>query len=181
MERELNINIMKRRDLLKNLTLGTAAMVAIPVWAKNWSANDLPMGKVLAPADEALLTDIIDTLIPKTDTPGAIELGIEKYVKAMVDTMHTAEEQKVFYAGIPSVDAFAKRKYGSAFSSLSANQKVECLGMIEVNEDAKLQKFFKTLKNYSIQGYTGSEWYMTEKAGYEYAPGYGFACVDVEQ
>ncbi|WP_341226665.1 gluconate 2-dehydrogenase subunit 3 family protein [uncultured Arcticibacterium sp.] len=172
---------MKRRDLLKNLTLGTAAMVAIPAWAKNWSANDLPTGKILAPSDEALFIDIIDTLIPKTDTPGAIEVGVDKFVKAMIDTMHTEDDQRVFYAQIPVVDAFAKRKQGSAFSSLSTNEKVECLGMIEKNEDATLQKFFKTLKNYSIQGYTGSEWYMTEKAGYEYAPGYGHGCVDVEQ
>lgn len=172
---------MKRRDLLKNLGLGTAAMVAVPAWAKNWSKADLPLGKALAPADEALLTDIIDTLIPKTDTPGAIELGVEKYVKAMIDSMHTEEDQKAFYAQIPEVNAFAKRKQGSAFSNLSVNQKVECLGMIEVNENKELSSFFRTLKNYSIQGYTGSEWYMTEKAGYEYAPGYGYGCVDVEQ
>ncbi|AWV99582.1 gluconate 2-dehydrogenase subunit 3 family protein [Arcticibacterium luteifluviistationis] len=172
---------MKRRNLLKNLTLGTAAMVAVPAWAKNWSKTDLPLGKALAPADEALLTDIIDTLIPKTDTPGAIELGVEKFVKAMLDAMQTEEEQKAFYAQIPAVDAFAKRKFGSAFSSLTVNQKVECLGMIETNENQDLKKFFGTLKYYSIQGYTGSEWYMTEKAGYEYAPGYGYGCVDIEQ
>ncbi|MFT5886810.1 MAG: hypothetical protein ACI9IP_003281 [Arcticibacterium sp.] len=169
---------MKRRSLIKNLTLGVAASIALPSWAKNWSPSDLPVGQTLTSSDEALLIDVIDTLIPKTDTPGAKELGVEKYVKAMIATMHTKEEQATFYKGLPLVDAFAKRKYDSTFANLNPNSKVECLGMIEVNEEEKINSFFKTLKNYSVRGYTGSEWYMTEKAGYEYAPGYGYGCVD---
>ncbi len=169
---------MNRRSLIKNLTLGAAATAALPAWAKNWSPIDLPAGQVLTSADEALLVDIIDTLIPKTDTPGAKELGVTKYVKAMIATMHSKEAQGTFYEGLPLMDAFAKRKYDSAFSDLNTNSKVECLGMIEVNEEERISTFFKTLKNYTVRGYTGSEWYMTEKAGYEYAPGYGYGCVD---
>jgi hypothetical protein len=172
---------MKRRDLLKNLVLGSAAALALPAWANNWSPDKLPLGTVLSPKSDVLLANIIDTLIPKTDTPGAIELGVDKFVKALVDTMLSADEQKSFYEQIPVVDTFAKRKYGSVFNALSNNEKTECLGMIEANENKELNNFFKTLKDYSIQGYTGSEWYMTEKTGYEYAPGYGYGCVDVEQ
>jgi hypothetical protein len=135
---------------------------------------------ILSANDDALLADIIDTLIPKTDTPGALELGVDRFVKAMADTMLSDSDRNAFYRQIPEVEAFAKRKYGSSFANLSNNQKTECLGMIEQNENEKLSGFFKTLKNYAIQGYTGSEWYMTEKAGYEYAPGYGFGCVDVK-
>ncbi|MCR9064403.1 MAG: gluconate 2-dehydrogenase subunit 3 family protein [Cytophagales bacterium] len=172
---------MNRRHLLKNLALGVAAAVAVPAWAKNWSVDNLPVTTHLNKADDDLLTEIIDVLLPKTDSPGAVELGVPKFVKAMADTMLTDEERTSFYAHIPKVDAFAKRKYGPAFTSLSAAQKTECLGMIEVNEDKGLSGFFDTLKGYAIQGYTGSEWYMTEKAGYEYAPGYGSGCVDIEQ
>ena len=136
---------MKRRNLLKNLVIGSAAAMALPAWANNWSPDKLPLGTVLSPKSDVLLANIIDTLIPKTDTPGALELGVDKFVKALVDTMLSADEQKSFY------------------------------------EDQELNNFFKTLKNFSIQGYTGSEWYMIEKAGYEYAPGYGYGCVDVEQ
>jgi len=171
---------MKRRNLIKNLAFGAVAAVAMPTWAKNWTASELPITSILSANEDALLVDIIDTLIPKTDTPGAIEVDVDKFVKAMADSMFSDTGRKAFYGQIPEVDAFAKRKYGSSFANLSPNQKTECLGLIEQNESEKLSGFFKTLKNYAIQGYTSSEWYMTEKAGYEYAPGYGYGCVDVK-
>jgi hypothetical protein len=172
---------VNRRSLIKNLTLGAAATIALPAWAEKWSVRDLPSGQILTSDDEVLLIDIIDTLIPKTDTPGAIEVGVDKYVKAMIATMHTKEEQATFYKGLPLVNAFAKSRYDSAFTNLNPTSKVACLGMIEENEEEKINSFFKTLKNYSVRGYTGSEWYMTEKAGYEYAPGYGYGCVDANK
>jgi hypothetical protein len=169
---------MNRRSLLKNLGVGAVAAVALPAWAHNWSAEKLPATPALKTVDETMLKMLVDTLIPKTETPGALELGVDQFVKAMVNTMHTAEEQKAFYDQLASFDSYAEKKYQYNFDELSAQGKVNCLKELESTEDEKMRSFYGLLKRYTVQGYTGSEWYMTEKAGYAYAPGYGHGCVD---
>ena len=169
---------MKRRALLKNLILGTTAAIALPAWAKNWTPANLPEARFLSDENELILTELIDTLIPKTDTPGAVELGVPAYVQAMLSAMHTAEEQQAFQTKLLDVNDLADQHYGAVFSSLSTEQKLACLNLMAA-EDESWKTFFNTFKRYSVQGYTGSEWYMTTQTDYEYAPGYGHGCVDL--
>ncbi len=170
---------MNRRNLIKNLGLGAASLVAVPAWAQGWSAQTLPSTLPLKATDEAILGGLTDALIPKTDTPGALELGVDKFVKAMIETQHTGADQQAFYSQLSKVDDLALQKFSKKFADLSAQQKRELLGTLSASEEMKWKRFFGLLKQYTVQGYTGSEWYMTEKAGYEYAPGYGHGCVDV--
>jgi ABC-type transporter MlaC component len=169
---------MNRRSLLKNLGLGAAATVALPAWAVSWTEKSLPASPPLKKADEAMLRQIIHVIIPKTDTPGALELGVENFVKAMINTMHTEEEKKFFYNQLAGFDTYVEKKYQYNFDELSPKGRAECLKELADAEGTEVQKFFNIIKTYTIQGYTGSEWYMTEKAGYQYAPGYGHGCVD---
>lgn len=169
---------MNRRRLIKNLGLGAAAAVALPSWAKNWTTDSLPATPALKKAEEDMLKLLIDTLIPKTNTPGALEMGVDKYVKAMISTMHTDEDQKEFYNQLGGFNNYVEKEYQFGFSELSSDGRAKCLSSLETEEDEKLRNFYGLIKNYTVQGYTGSEWYMTEKAGYQYAPGYGHGCVD---
>lgn len=160
--------------------MGAAAMVAVPAWASNWTASTLPETQALSLADDAMLTDLVDILIPKTDTPGAVELGVVKFVQAMIETQHSEEDQKMFYDQLGKFDAFSSEKYNRNFSQLTAAEKGLLLGWTSVHKDENWKSFYNLLKRYTVQGYTGSEWYMTEIADYEYAPGYGHGCVDVK-
>ncbi|MGR3811030.1 gluconate 2-dehydrogenase subunit 3 family protein [Jiulongibacter sp. NS-SX5] len=169
---------MNRRNLIKTLGLGLTGAMALPAWANNWTTEALPKGNALNKADAEVLADLVDTLIPKTDTPGAKELGVDNFVKAMADTMLSPEDRQNFYTQLSKVDDFAHEQYAFSFNQLSEGGRVDCLKAMEMAENPEMKKFFQTLKGYTIQGYTSSEWYMTEKAGYQYAPGYGHGCVD---
>ena len=170
---------MNRRNLLKNLGLGAASLVTIPTWAEGWNTASLPLTQALPVADEALLKELVDALIPKSDTPGALELGVDQFIKAMVESQHTETDQQAFYSQLSETDALAQQKYNKKFAPLSAVEKNDLLQTMATSNNYSWKKFFGLLKNYTIQGYTGSEWYMTNIAGYEYAPGYGHGCVDV--
>lgn len=63
---------MKRRNLIKSLSLGLIGASHIPAWAKNWSAKDLDF-KNLEPSE--FLSKFVDITIPETDSPGAKALG----------------------------------------------------------------------------------------------------------
>ena len=168
---------MKRRELLKNIGLGSAAFVSIPVWAKNWSEVTLPASKTFQ--HEAILLSMIDTLIPNGDTPGALEQGVDKYVKAMLQAMRTAQEQNDFEVQLGKVDDISKRISGKSFIDNAQSARLEILKSISQDNSAEWKKFYRLFRNYSIQGYTSSEWYMTNVAGYVMAPGFSKGCVNV--
>lgn len=168
---------MKRRELLKNIGLGYAAFVSIPVWAKNWKVDMLPASKAFQ--NEAILKSMIDTLIPKSDTPGALEQGVDKYVKAMLQAMHTAQEQKDFEVQLGKVDDVSKKISGKGFIDNALSVRLEILKSISQESATEWKRFYRLFRNYSIQGYTGSEWYMTNVAGYVMAPGFSKGCVNV--
>ncbi len=168
---------MNRRNLLKSLGLGAISTVAFPAWANGWTTSSIPETPI-ADTDE-MLSQLIDIIIPKTDTPGALELGVDKFVKAMIQTMHTEEDQKAFYEHLNMTNVHIKKLKGYDLNTLSENGQKEALIGLSESEDAEWKGFFQTLKRYTVQGYTGSEWYMTTINGYEMAPGYGHGCVDI--
>lgn len=171
---------MNRRKALKNvaLTLGTA--VSLPAWANGWTPELLPPTTNFKPAESDLLNLLVEALIPKTDTPGAGEMGIEKFVMAMVNDCTPENQRSVFMTQLGLVDSFAKKKYDKSFVELSANEKTECLGMISMNESPEWKSFFGTLKRYTVQGYQSSE-YVMYKNGFQFAPGFYNGCVDLEE
>lgn len=111
----------------------------------------------MSSSDEALLADIVDGIIPKTDTPGAKELKLHLFVMKMVDDCHSPEEQELFLSGLKS----AKRLKGKSVEDMQIYLKQ--LG----EEDA----FGKILKQRTIQGYLNSEYVMKNKIIYELVPG----------
>jgi hypothetical protein len=167
---------MNRRDLLKQLGAGAAVSIVFPAWADGWSAARLPQTKPLSFVEEEILAALVDVLIPETDTPGARTLGIDSFVRAMAEAMLSEQDQKKFYRSLAEVNNYSELKKNKPFVQLSFAEKTDLLKLISTEETQEWKDFFRLLKQYTIQGYTGSEWYMTEIAGYEYAPGFGHGC-----
>lgn len=167
---------MNRRDLLKQLGAGAAVSLVFPAWAEGWSQSRLPQTAFLPLDDETILSDLTDVLIPETDTPGARKLGISTFVKAMAEAMLPEPDQKKFYRSLAAVNNYSEVKKRKPFTQLSFTEKTDLLQQISTEETQEWKDFFRLLKQYTVQGYTGSEWYMTEVAGYQYAPGFGHGC-----
>jgi hypothetical protein len=175
---------MNRRKALKNVALTFGTALSLPAWANAWTPESLPATTNFKPAESELLNQLVEALIPKTDTPGAAapgagEMGIEKFVMAMINDCTPDDQRSVFMTQLGLVDAFAKDKYGKAFTDLPASEKTACIGMIGADESAEWKSFFGTLKRYTVQGYQTSE-YVMYKNGFQFAPGFYNGCVDLE-
>ena len=80
--------MMKRRDLLKNLGLGAGYVVVAPsVFSLLQSCkNDPEWQPVFLNANNGFaLTQVLDVIIPKDDTPGASELNIAQFIDSYMD------------------------------------------------------------------------------------------------
>ena len=170
---------MQRRVALKNMAAAVGLM-SLPAWASNWNKSTVAAGTptALSPSQEALLAEIVETIIPATDTPGAKELGIHQFVQKMVADCFEKKVQEGFASGLDLVEETAKKNGGSSFVALDKAGRIQLLQGLEAGGDPG-KEFYALVKGLTIRGYMSSEYVMTNLTGYEMMPGRYHGCVPV--
>ena len=118
-------------------------------------------------AQQALLAEVADVIIPETDTPGAKEAGAEAFIVRVMRDCYELEAQESFYAGMAKIDAASQEAHQENFVDLSADQKVAVLEKIAGAEAG----FFRQLKQLVVTGYFTSEIGATQALEYLPIPG----------
>lgn len=127
-----------------------------------------------------LIEDICQTLLPKTTSPGAIELGIPTFVLKMMDDCITKKDQDLFMQGIKDFAQTCQQKFGKSFLDLNTQEKESFLGSLDKDPNQRTEKdlnsssiiaFFQSLKQLSVFGYQNSQYFMTQVIRYELVPG----------
>lgn len=190
---------MQRREALKHTALffgyavSTAALtetfVACSREAKlDWKPEFLSANQANTVAEMA------ETILPKTKTPGAKELGVPQFVDKMVKDLLSKEEQQDFVAGLEKVDDTSKGVYGKAFTELTTQQREELLLKLD-REAAKLPPsvwgirlappsptaFFRRLKELTLLGYYTSQKVGKEILSFDPLPGGFTACMPLAE
>jgi hypothetical protein len=172
---------MQRRNALKNVAATMGALVALPAWASGWNGQKIPKATLLTPAEDNLLAEVVETIIPTTDTPGAKELGVHRFVEKMVADCYDQKAQESFQTGLAALDAFSQQIFKKPFTSGTPKQRIYILQGTELSDDPAKKTFFGMVKSLTIQGYMSSEYVMTNLTKYELVPGRFHGCVPVKQ
>ena len=166
---------MKRRTALRSLALVVGGTISLPAWAREWNAQTVTNRSnwFVSPDLEILLAEIVETIIPATDTPGAKAVGVHQFILKMLYDCYDKKEQTRFLNGLTELDKMVKASYGHSFVACTPAQRLEILKTRE--EATKIlppekDPFFPFLKNLTIQGYLNSEYVMREVYKYELAP-----------
>ena len=111
---------------------------------------------------EALLAEMVETLIPATHTPGAKELNIHLFVLKMIDDCHDTHDQKLFVQGLVELDKLAKQRFGNGFIACKDSQRKELLESLKRKKgvSADMHAFNAMVKKRAIQGYLNSKYVM---------------------
>src|SRR5690606_5921706 len=70
----------------------------------------------------ALITEVVEIIIPATDTPGAKDVGVPGFIDKMLKDVYSEEEQNKFLAAMQAFDDSAKKEYGDPFIELNPEQ-----------------------------------------------------------
>ncbi len=158
--------------------------LTLPAWANAWNLDTFSDKKnwLVSPDQEALLAELVETIIPATDTPGAKDLGVHRFILSMLADCYEKPAQTRFVEGLAELDTIVKTGYGKSFVACTSAQRLEILKARE--EAAKIlppekEPFFPFLKNMTIQGYLNSEYVMRDVYKYELAPGRYNGCFPV--
>jgi hypothetical protein len=173
---------MKRRSALKNLGLTLGGLVSLPAWATGWTPQSLGTQSVLTASDEQLLAEMVEAIIPATThptqpSPGAKELGVHKFAIRMIHDCYGEAALATLEKGLIATEATAKQLYAKSFMELPQSERLSVLTALSQAPESK--PFIQLIKNLTIQGFTNSEYYLTNIAGYVMAPGFYHGCVPV--
>ena len=117
-------------------------------------ANSPESFKVLTTNEARTLAVIADRIFPKTDTPGAVEIGVLNYIETALAGDY-ASLVPLYRQGIDAVNRHSRAQYGAAFADLSDCQRDGILVDFEAGRVATFKKaaeFFETVRYHVLEG-----------------------------
>lgn len=157
-------------------------LISLPAWTNGWTADTVRSStQLLSRSQDGLLADLVETIIPATDTPGAKALNVHQFVQKMVADCYPIAAQGSLRNGLDSLDVLAKTAYGKSFAEGDAAQRTALLTQLSQSTDTGQKEFYSLVKGLTIRGYMSSEYVLTNLTNYQFIPGHYYGCVPVAQ
>ncbi|MFM6933719.1 MAG: gluconate 2-dehydrogenase subunit 3 family protein [Novosphingobium sp.] len=181
---------MERRELLAHMLhlVGAASAVTLsgPALAK---AAARAKHYLDAPVF-TLLSAVADTIIPRTDTPGAIEARVPAKFDGLLATWASGQRRYELTQALARIDAAARDQKGKPFAELASGErhsllaahdiaalkavprKSQATGFASLSEEAAVvDPGYSKLKELIVVLYYYSEQALTSELAYEHSPG----------
>ena len=138
MHRFYDFSVLNRRVLLQRAILlaGGASMPSLAAFAEAEAKG----AKSLASAQFAILDDVVETMIPATDTPGARGAGVPQAFDALMRNWASKTSKATFIALLNDIDRKALAEEGQAFTALAPEQKTAFLARYDKSELPKARR-----------------------------------------
>jgi gluconate 2-dehydrogenase gamma chain len=186
---------MNRREALKQAGLVLGFAISAPTLSavlQGCKAKpELAFQPQFLNADQAaLVAEVAEIIIPKTDTPGAKDVGVPQFIDVVVKDCYKKEDQDNFLKGLADFDKAAKDSYGDAFLDLDAEKQVEYVTKVhkealeaakdEGNKD-KPRAFILAMKELTVVGFFTSEPGASQVLQYVAVPGAYHGCISLQE
>ncbi len=123
---------MERREALRLLAAGTVLqlspvklLAALREARKVLDAQSVP--RTLNPHQDATVKTIAESILPRTETPGATDVGVSAFVDLMLTEWYDERDRSRFLNGLADVDVRTQALLGKNFVDASAAQQAEIL------------------------------------------------------
>jgi len=195
---------MDRREVLRWLATGAALQFAPHrLLAVTGEARALLHSQIsprtLNAHQEATVKAMAEIIIPRTDTPGATDVGVVAFIDLLLTEWCQEKERTQFLTGLDQVDEGTRSLFGKDFIDCSTNQQSETLMVLgektlqetpqrghQLDDDdevlpAKVSPeaaFYSMLRRFTLTAYYTSEAGATEELHFEIIPDHYQGCDD---
>ena len=187
---------MDRRDAIKNTALLVGGVLAGPsllsILQSCTRVDRLSWQPQFLTDDQArFISAFVDTLLPATDTPGALDVNADIFIDRFFENVYNEDAQVQAKNDIDQLNAGAVVKYGDTFVNLNSEDRKRYLADRE-KESGKYRKsvwgtpvgdqneppgFYKSLKSLALWAYFSSEKVGEEILVYDPVPGTYNGCI----
>lgn len=154
---------LERRDFIGTLgvLLGLATLPASALAASQQAS--------IPASQAALVAAVADTMIPRTDTPGAVDVGVPKLLSALLANWAAPATRTALLGQFDAIDVAARGAKGKPFAALKPADR---LAVLKAYDAANFtQADYKRLRGLILILYYNSEPGATVELRYEHAPG----------
>jgi hypothetical protein len=173
---------MNRREALKRtaLLLGVALSPSgITSALAQISRDPTASAQHLTAGRFAIASAVAEVILPRTDTPGAIDVGVPQFIDASYGTFLTAEEKTTLEFGLDTLEASAESQHRKAFAKLTSAQQETLLRAIAEDKQSDQRKFLRQIRELTLLGYFTAERVAKEVMVWDPVPGSYIACQDL--
>lgn len=170
---------MNRRHLLKGMgvvALYSSFPAVLGEFISSCNSKDKVLRAGFLTDDEFKIAEqLIDILLPKTTTPGALETQVPAFIDKVAKECMGKEHQQLIRKGLQDIT----NVNGKIFSSLSNDEKKQLIKSIDekaFKNDAN-SAWFRIVKKLALIGHFTSQRGMTEALNYVKVPGDYKACI----
>lgn len=182
---------MQRRDVLRLLATGSLLQLAPPnLFAVLREARGLIQSqtapRTLNAHQHATVKVMAEMIIPRTETPGASDVGVAEFVDLILTEWYEEAERTRFLSGLAGVDTRGQTVFGRDFVDCSPLQQSDILMALgekmveEVGEQLRPLRrrgvsapanFYAMLRHLTLTAYYTSEAGATDELHFEMIPG----------
>jgi len=180
---------LKNTALLVGATLGGSSLASLLQSCQNQQRVD--WSPVFFTAEQAaVVSQITETILPRTTTPGALDLKVDIFVDLMLDKTLSPEDKAHVRKGYDEFEKRCQAQFNTSFIDLTEDQRKEVLK----GEEAKANKFnpsvwgsplgkqapidfYRRVKQLTLMGYFTSEEIGKNHLQYDPIPGDYKGCI----
>jgi gluconate 2-dehydrogenase gamma chain len=185
---------MDRREALKRTALlmgGVLSAPAITGVLNGCTAKPtLDWKPVFLSEDQGILiSQVADIIIPRTDTPGARDVGVPGFIDLMLKDVYSQADQERYLEGLQSFATEAEKEFGDPFIELKTEQQQqfvtkkheEAIIAERTTKPAPKRPFILMTKELTMLGFFTSEAGASQVLQYVAVPGAYQGCVPLSE
>jgi hypothetical protein len=158
-------------------------------------AKEAPGLRTLNREQGALVTSIAEALLPRTETVGATDVGVTRFIDLLLTESMLERDRDRFFAGLAAIDAKSRSLHGAAFLSIHREEQQSLLAELDshlpppnptpaeaaalAREPMSAERAFWMLKRLAVFAYFTSETVTRELIKAPIIPGRYDGCVPV--
>ncbi len=178
--------LLSRREAIQRTALLLGVAISPSILAGLLSAQVGPGGAGSRPSylttqQRATAGALAERIIPRTETPGAADVGVPAFIDLMVGEFMSEEEKKIFLAGLAEVEAKSMAAHQREFARLTPAQQDALLKGVADASQNKEQTFFYQLKELTLLGYFTAEPVGKNVLHYDPVPGRFDPCIPISE
>ncbi|MFY0687161.1 MAG: gluconate 2-dehydrogenase subunit 3 family protein [Cyclobacteriaceae bacterium] len=137
-----------------------------------------------------LISTLVDVILPKTATPGGLEMKVDIFIDLIFSKLYDKEGQQMVVDELNKFDVNCQQKFGDSFVELSTENRNAILKEAEANSgkfnkgvwgtavgEQKPVGFYRSLKSTILWGYFTSEEIGEKVLNYDPIPGDYLGCI----
>jgi gluconate 2-dehydrogenase gamma chain len=172
---------ISRREAIRRAALlaGVALSPALVTFVGG--AQSAAAKTYLTPTQAAVAGAAADRILPRTDTPGAADVGVPAFLDRFYGEFMSDEERQLFVAGLDAIEAAAKAAHGAPYATLAIAQQDAVLRAVATSQQDQNPSSFGLLRSTTLLGYFSSEQVAKNVLNYDPVPGRYDGCIPLDQ